>query len=64
MKKIFHFVTTYCDVNGLAKNINDIMIVTAFRHVVIVAATNAPETCTKERTNWIPKYPEIEKINA
>lgn len=46
---------TYCIVNGLLKNIKEIIIVTAFRHVVTVTAAKAPQVLTKVNTTCIPK---------
>lgn len=37
--------------NGLAKNINEMMMVTAFRAVVTVAANGAPHVRTNVNTN-------------
>lgn len=46
---------TYWTLNGLAKNINEMMIVTAFRAVVTVAANGAPHVRTNVSTNWMPR---------
>lgn len=50
-------------VNGFENNKNDITIVTAFRHVVTVTATKAPQVLIKASTAWTPKNPESEKKN-
>lgn len=42
---------TYCMLNGLLKNINESAIVTAFRAVVTVAASVAPQVLTNIKTN-------------
>lgn len=55
---------TYWIVNGLLKNIKDIIIVTAFLQVVTVTAAKAPQVLTKVKTICIPKYPVKEKIIA
>lgn len=61
---IFLFpLSTYWNVNGLLKKTNDMIIVTAFLHVVTVTAAKAPHVLTRVRTICIPKYPVKEKIN-
>lgn len=55
---------TNWNVNGLLKNIKEITIVTALRHVVTVTATKAPHVLTRVRTTWIPKQPVTENKNA
>lgn len=49
--------------NGFENNKNDITIVTAFRHVVTVTATNAPHVLIKASTAWTPKNPDKENKN-
>lgn len=46
--------------NGFENNKNDITIVTAFRHVVTVTATKAPQVLIKASTAWTPKNPDKE----
>ena len=45
---------TYHIVNGFENNANERIIVSAFRQVVTVTATNAPVVRTKCSTNRIP----------
>jgi len=54
---------TYCEVKGFEKTKKEIMIETAFRHVVTVTAAKAPVVLTSWSTIWIPMYPVIEKRN-
>lgn len=55
---------THWNVKGLEKNMKEMMMVTALRHVVTVAAVKAPQVLTRVRTICIPRYPDTEKISA
>jgi hypothetical protein len=54
---------TYWNVKGLEKNKKEMMMETALRHVVTVAAVKAPHVFTRVRTICIPRYPDSEKIS-
>lgn len=43
---------------------NDIIMVTAFLHVVTVTAAKAPHVLTSVKTTCIPRYPVKENMNA
>jgi hypothetical protein len=55
---------THWNVKGLENNTKEIMMVTALRHVVTVAAVKAPQVLTRVRTICMPRYPDSEKISA
>jgi hypothetical protein len=55
---------THWNVKGLEKNMKEMMMETALRQVVIVAAVKAPQVLTRVRTICIPRYPDSEKIRA
>jgi hypothetical protein len=55
---------THWKVKGLEKNTKEMMMETALRHVVIVAAVKAPQVLTRVRTICIPRYPDSENISA
>ena len=55
---------THWNVKGLEKNMKEMMMETALRHVVIVTAVKAPQVFTRVRTICIPRYPDSEKISA
>lgn len=55
---------THWNVKGLEKNMKEMMMETALRHVVTVAAVKAPQVFTRVRTICIPRYPDSEKISA
>lgn len=55
---IFKYITvnfTYWKTKGLLNIKKEKIMVTAFLHVVTVAATGAPHVVTKVKTAWIPK---------